>query len=195
MNSMNFKRKLNKSQARNPFFEELKAKGLWNKFLSLVRTKRSELFQDVPGGKTRQITDKDLLDCIEIAFQFVPSVSTLRRDKLNKLLFMYPDFAKAYMAGQSDLLTLIKTSAIDRIEDNASPENIELGLKVLDTESRILARNQRSVDGVNINLNMTDQTQKTISDVYKAIESCNIEPDWNGPDEEEVEWEQKQQQE
>lgn len=108
---------------------------------------------------------------------------------------MYPEFAKAYMAGQSDLLTLIKSSAIDRIEDNASAENIELGLKVLDTESRILARNQRSVEGVSINLNMTDQTQKTVNDIYKAIESCNVEPDWNGPDEEEIEWEQKQQQE
>ena len=185
--------KQNRYEYKCTFIENLKAAGVYERFISVVRTLRG---QNVAGQNTldekklKQISDSELLRQINTLFKDYGLVGFDAAD-LRKSLLSYPELGKAYLAGQSDLLILLKEAAVGLLEDNNSIENIETALKVADFELKAKIANVKMQDGVKINLNCSNETTSTLVEVLKELQNTD-EPDWDTPDPEAQLWDAEQ---
>lgn len=181
----------------HPLIETLKRKGLYERFCNFVRTVRATKICSTDSDDVKQISDAELCRKIEDSFCF-SGLFKFSTSDLKKCLFTYPDFMKSYMAGQVELKTVLQETIIRKLEKADSAENIELGIRMLDTISKIELTNIKRQSGVTFNIgdvsasvsNDTKSTIKTLMDSLSDLDTSELEE--RGPDPELIEYEQLQ---
>ena len=172
-------------------FEDMKSFGIWPRFLSLVRTFMSEpKTVDVNNNSVSMQSMNGLIKFIKENFSFINSVNSLTSQVVTRALTSYPDFCKAYMSAQADLLTVVKGIALEMVEETKTVDAIETAMKVLEVEDRIKNKNNKSIDGVTVNVGIGGETQRKISELFNELENVP-DPDFDSPDEEELAYDEE----
>lgn len=175
----------------HPLIETLKRKGLMERFCNFVRTIRASKVCNAGSDDVKQISDADLCQKIEDSFSF-GGLFKFSTGDLKKCLFVYPELLRAYMAGQVELKTVLQETIIRKLEKADSTENIELGIKYMDTLAKIEQSNIKKQNGVVFNIsdvsNDTKSTIKTLMDSLSELDTSELEE--RGEDPEVLEYEQ-----
>lgn len=182
---------------KNDFMECLKIRGLYSRMINVVRTIKAndarKLMNTPPDKKADVMSDVDLVKRINSLF-LTDLKYKLRADDLPMCLLAYPEFAKAYIAGTTDLAILLTEEVIDRLEGCASIENIEAAIKVLQIRDKMQETASKQFNGVKMQLTSA-QTDNTISVLLQALDDKDgkaAQVDWDSPDEEVEAWNQTQ---
>ena len=176
-----------------PLIEHSKKVGLYARLCNEVRTLRRESRQTEVNGERsepRSIGDDELANKIQDDFGF--GQFNFTKIALIKSLMVYPELYKAYMSGNASLRYALEDAALERIEAGATIENIQLGMQLMDTISRIEERNIKSVNGQTVNLNViSPETTKTVQALTEGLTNIG-EINFDEPDEEAIEWDRIQ---
>lgn len=173
-----------------PLIENLKHKGLYERFCNFVRTVRASTNCKTETDEARQTSDSELCRLILNNFGFGIYSFSLRELKYS--LFSYTEFHRAYMAGQVELKTVLQETIIRKLEKADSTENIELGIKYMDTLAKIEQSNIKKQNGVVFNISdVSNDTKSTVANLMNSLAELNTsELDERGEDEEVLEYEQ-----
>lgn len=173
-----------------PLIENLKHKGLYERFCNFVRTVRASQYCKAETDEARQISDNELCRLIRNNFGFGIYSFSAREFKYS--LFSYTEFHRAYMAGQVELKTVLQETIIRKLEKADSTENIELGIKYMDTLAKIEQSNIKKQNGVVFNISdVSNDTKSTVANLMNSLAELNTSDlDERGEDEEVLEYEQ-----
>lgn len=173
-----------------PLIENLKHKGLYERFCNFVRTVRASTNCKAETDEARQTSDNELCRLIRNNFGFGIYSFSLRELKYS--LFSYTEFHRAYMAGQVELKTVLQETIIRKLEKADSTENIELGIKYMDTLAKIEQSNIKKQNGVVFNISdVSNDTKNTVTNLMNSLAELNTsELEERGEDEEVLEYEQ-----
>lgn len=173
-----------------PLIENLKHKGLYERFCNFVRTVRASTNCKAETDEARQTSDSELCRLILNNFGFGIYSFSLRELKYS--LFSYTEFHRAYMAGQVELKTVLQETIIRKLEKADSTENIELGIKYMDTLAKIEQSNIKKQNGVVFNISdVSNDTKSTVANLMNSLAELNTsELEERGEDEEVLEYEQ-----
>ena len=173
-----------------PLIENLKHKGLYERFCNFVRTIRAKTNCSTESDEARQTSDSELCRLIRNNFGFGIYSFSLRELKYS--LFSYTEFHRAYMAGQVELKTVLQETILRKLEKADSTENIELGIKYMDTLAKIEQSNIKKQNGVVFNISdVSNDTKNTVTNLMNSLAELNTsELDERGEDEEVLEYEQ-----
>lgn len=173
-----------------PLIENLKHKGLYERFCNFVRTVRASTNCKAETDEARQTSDSELCRLIRNNFGFGIYSFSLRELKYS--LFSYTEFHRAYMAGQVELKTVLQETIIRKLEKADSTENIELGIKMMDTIAKIEQSNIKKQNGVVFNISdVSNDTKNTVTNLMNSLAELNTsELEERGEDEEVLEYEQ-----
>lgn len=173
-----------------PLIENLKHKGLYERFCNFVRTVRASTNCKAETDEARQTSDSELCRLIRNNFGFGIYSFSLRELKYS--LFSYTEFHRAYMAGQVELKTVLQETIIRKLEKADSTENIELGIKYMDTLAKIEQSNIKKQNGVVFNISdVSNDTKNTVTNLMNSLAELNTsELEERGEDEEVLEYEQ-----
>lgn len=173
-----------------PLIENLKHKGLYERFCNFVRTVRASTNCKAESDEARQTSDSELCRLIRNNFGF--GIYSFSTRELKYSLFSYTEFHRAYMAGQVELKTVLQETIIRKLEKADSTENIELGIKYMDTLAKIEQSNIKKQNGVVFNISdVSNDTKNTVTNLMNSLAELNTsELEERGEDEEVLEYEQ-----
>lgn len=173
-----------------PLIENLKHKGLYERFCNFVRTVRASTNCKAETDEARQTSDNELCRLIRNNFGF--GIYSFSARELKYSLFSYTEFHRAYMAGQVELKTVLQETIIRKLEKADSTENIELGIKYMDTLAKIEQSNIKKQNGVVFNISdVSNDTKSTVANLMNGLAELNTsELEERGEDEEVLEYEQ-----
>ena len=173
-----------------PLIENLKHKGLYERFCNFVRTVRAKTNCSTESDEVRQTSDSELCRLIRNNFGF--GIYSFSPRELKYSLFSYTEFHRAYMAGQVELKTVLQETIIRKLEKADSVENIELGIKYMDTLAKIEQSNIKKQNGVVFNISdVSNDTKSTVTNLINSLAELNTsELNERGEDEEVLEYEQ-----
>jgi hypothetical protein len=173
-----------------PLIENLKHKGLYERFCNFVRTVRASTNCKAETDEARQTSDNELCRLIRNNFGF--GIYSFSARELKYSLFSYTEFHRAYMAGQVELKTVLQETIIRKLEKADSTENIELGIKYMDTLAKIEQSNIKKQNGVVFNISdVSNDTKSTVANLMNSLAELNTsELEERGEDEEVLEYEQ-----
>ena len=173
-----------------PLIENLKHKGLYERFCNFVRTVRASTNCKAETDEARQVSDSELCRLILNNFGF--GIYSFSSRELKYSLFSYPEFHQAYMAGQIELKTVLQETILRKLEKSDNTENIELGLKFMDTLAKIEQSNIKKQNGVVFNIgDVSKDTTNTISNLMASLNELDTSAlDDRGEDPEVLEYEQ-----
>lgn len=174
-----------------PLIENLKHKGLYDRFCNFVRTVRASQYCKAESDEARQISDSELCRLIRNNFGF--GIYSFSARELKYSLFSYTEFHHAYMAGQVELKTVLQETIIRKLEKADSTENIELGIKYMDTLAKIEQSNIKKQNGVVFNISdVSNDTKSTVANLMNSLAELNTsELEERGEDPEVIEYEQQ----
>lgn len=173
-----------------PLIENLKHKGLYERFCNFVRTVRASTNCKAETDEARQTSDNELCRLIRNNFGF--GIYSFSARELKYSLFSYTEFHRAYMAGQVELKAVLQETIIRKLEKADSTENIELGIKYMDTLAKIEQSNIKKQNGVVFNISdVSNDTKSTVANLMNSLAELNTsELEERGEDEEVLEYEQ-----
>jgi hypothetical protein len=173
-----------------PLIENLKHKGLYERFCNFVRTVRASTNCKAETDEARQTSDNELCRLIRNNFGF--GIYSFSARELKYSLFSYTEFHRAYMAGQVELKTVLQETIIRKLEKADTTENIELGIKYMDTLAKIEQSNIKKQNGVVFNISdVSNDTKSTVANLMNSLAELNTsELEERGEDEEVLEYEQ-----
>ena len=155
-----------------PLIENLKHKGLYERFCNFVRTVRASQYCKAETDEARQISDNELCRLIHNNFGF--GIYSFSARELKYSLFSYTEFHRAYMAGQVELKTVLQETIIRKLEKADSTENIELGIKYMDTLAKIEQSNIKKQNGVVFNISdVSNDTKSTVANLMNSLAELN----------------------
>lgn len=173
-----------------PLIENLKHKGLYERFCNFVRTVRASQYCKAETDEARQVSDNELCRLIRNNFGF--GIYSFSARELKYSLFSYTEFHRAYMAGQVELKTVLQETIIRKLEKADSTENIELGIKYMDTLAKIEQSNIKKQNGVVFNISdVSNDTKNTVTNLMNSLAELDTsELDERDEDPEVLEYEQ-----